>query len=107
MFIVGSRGMPRRYYEYVESFTWLNQLATVGAFFLGTSLFVTLGYLIWGAIRGPAADNNPWGALSLEWHTSSPPIEHNFHGQPTVDAGPYDYPEESSGTDSSSQWVPA
>ncbi|MGB0639457.1 MAG: cytochrome c oxidase subunit I [Myxococcota bacterium] len=107
MFIVGSRGMPRRYYEYVESFTWLNQLATVGAFFLGTSLFVTLGYLIWGAIRGPAAADNPWGALSLEWQTSSPPIEHNFHGQPTVDAGPYDYPEASSGADSSSRWVPA
>jgi cytochrome c oxidase subunit 1 len=94
MFIVGSRGMPRRYHQYQEAFAWLNQVATVGAFLLATSLFVTLGYLVWGAFRGPVASANPWGGLSLEWRAESPPIAHNFASQPTVQAGPYDFPEE-------------
>ncbi len=91
MFVVGSRGMPRRYYEYIASFESLNQIATVGAICLGTSLFVTLGYLIYGAFRGEIASENPWNARSLEWQTASPPIEHNFHYQPTVSSTPYDY----------------
>ena len=94
MFLVGSRGMPRRYYEYIASYQTLNQIATVGAFLLGISLFVTLGYLIYGAIWGPVASRNPWNGLSLEWRTATPPIEHNFHGQPTVSGTPYDYPVE-------------
>jgi len=92
MFLVGSRGMPRRYYEYIATFESLNQIATVGAVLLGLSLFITLGYLVWGAIWGPVAIRNPWNGLSLEWRTASPPIEHNFHDQPTVSGGPYDYP---------------
>jgi cytochrome c oxidase subunit 1 len=91
MFVVGSRGMPRRYYEYIISYQSLNQIATVGAITLGISLFVTLGYLIYGAFRGEPAGDNPWNGLSLEWTTVSPPIEHNFHDQPTVSATPYDY----------------
>lgn len=91
MFVVGSRGMPRRYYEYIVSYQSLNQIATVGAIILGISLFVTLGYLIYGAFRGEPAGDNPWNGLSLEWTTVSPPIEHNFHDQPTVSATPYDY----------------
>jgi cytochrome c oxidase subunit 1 len=91
MFVVGSRGMPRRYYEYIVSYQSLNQIATVGAITLGISLFVTLGYLIYGAFRGEPAGDNPWNGLSLEWTTVSPPIEHNFHDQPTVSATPYDY----------------
>jgi cytochrome c oxidase subunit 1 len=94
MFVVGSRGMPRRYYEYIVEFETLNQIATVGAITLGISLFVTLGYLIWGAFRGEAAGDNPWNAKSLEWTTVSPPIEHNFHHQPTVSGTPYEYDEE-------------
>ena len=92
MFVAGSKGMPRRYYEYVATFEVFNQVATIGAITLGLSLFVTLGYLLWSAFWGPPAGTNPWNGLSLEWRTASPPIEHNFHGQPTVNAGPYDYP---------------
>jgi len=94
MFVAGSRGMPRRYHEYQEVFRMMNEVATVGAWCLGSSLFLTLGYLVWGALKGPPAPANPWGGLSLEWHTESPPTAHNFHGQPTVSSGPYDYPEE-------------
>ena len=84
--------MPRRYYEYIASYETLNQIATVGAITLGISLFITLGYLIWGAIWGEPAGRNPWNAMSLEWKTETPPIEHNFHDQLTVAGGPYEYP---------------
>jgi cytochrome c oxidase subunit 1 len=107
MFLVGSRGMPRRYYEYIASFQSLNQIATVGAILLGLSLFVTLGYLVWGAIWGPVASANPWNGLSLEWRTASPPIEHNFHDQPTVQGGPYDYPVGPTEPDTIGTGVPA
>ena len=60
MFIVGTRGMPRRYYEYIASYETLNQIATIGAGVLGLSLFVTLGYLIYGAFKGEPASENPW-----------------------------------------------
>jgi len=94
MFIVGTRGMPRRYYEYIASYQTLNQIATVGAGVLALSLFVTLGYLIYGAFKGQPASENPWNAKSLEWKTSSPPIEHNFHDQLIVSGTPYEYPEQ-------------
>ena len=29
----------------------------------------------------------------MEWETATPPIEHNFHGQPLCKHGPYDFPE--------------
>jgi cytochrome c oxidase subunit 1 len=43
-------------------------------------------------MRGTKAPQNPWHADTLEWtHTSTPPIEHNFHEQPVVTHGPYRY----------------
>ena len=33
------------------------------------------------------------GGASLEWATQTPPIEHNFHGQPRVDSDPYNFPQ--------------
>ena len=31
--------------------------------------------------------------MTLEWHTASPPIEHNFKIIPHVTGSPYDFPE--------------
>jgi cytochrome c oxidase subunit 1 len=46
---------------------------------------------IYSLAAGPKAPPNPWGGLSLEWETASPPIEHNFHHEPIVKHGPYDF----------------
>ena len=78
--------MPRRYYEYIASYQTLNQIATVGAFLLGIPLFVTLGYLIAGNL-GPVVHATR-GMDSLSSAYSDTPIEHNFHGQPTVSGTP-------------------
>jgi cytochrome c oxidase subunit 1 len=89
-FVLGSRGMPRRYARYVLEFQELHQLSTVGAFVLGVGLFVALGVLIHSLARGMKAPPNPWGACTLEWQCSSPPPYYNFLSAPTVNE-PYDY----------------
>ncbi len=92
-FVAGSRGMPRRYHEYSPQFEIWQFWSTVGSFVLAAGLFLTLFYLLWSLKGGARAPRNPWGAMSLEWETRSPPIEHNFSAQVICRAGPYDYAE--------------
>jgi cytochrome c oxidase subunit 1 len=44
---------------------------------------------------GPKAGDNPWGAVGLEWQTTSPPPTHNFIHPPVV-TEPYEYTREAS-----------
>jgi cytochrome c oxidase subunit 1 len=91
-FVMGTQGMPRRYASYLPEFTFMHQLSTVGSFVLATGLFLHLGVFLHSLAAGPRAPANPWGGLTLEWtHAASPPIEHNFHHEPVVTHGPYDY----------------
>jgi len=48
-------------------------------------------YLIYAIFKGAPAGNNPWGALTLEWTTSSPPAHHNFEPDPKLEYDAYDY----------------
>ncbi len=90
-FIIGQQGMPRRYSTYVPQFQLQHVLSTIGAYMIGAGLLFTLAYLLRSLKTGKAAPGDPWGAVSLEWTIQSPPIEHNFHGQPRVDCSPYDF----------------
>ena len=86
MHALGLRGMPRRVYTYQPHLGWadLNMLATAGG------VLLTLGVLAFmiNAARslraGEPAGENPWGAATLEWATSSPPPAYNFLYPPTV-----------------------
>jgi len=90
-FILGSRGMPRRYYNYLDQYQGLHAFSTVGSWVLGLGLFITAAYLL-ASLRKPYdAPENPWGGSTLEWKTSSPPIAHNFEEQPVLERAPYDY----------------
>lgn len=89
-FVMGSRGMPRRYARYVEEFQDLHQASSIGAFILGFGLFVALGVLMHSLRYGRKAPPNPWGGATLEWQCSSPPPFYNFKNPPTVN-DPYDY----------------
>ncbi len=96
-FVMGQQGMPRRYYTYVPQFQQQHVLSTVGAYILLIGFLWTAYYLLASlrksaAPKQPIADS-PWGGTSLEWHTQTPPIEHNFHGQPRVDSDPYNFPQ--------------
>lgn len=90
MMLLGVMGMPRRVYTYPNLPGWgtLNFIETIGAAIItvGTALFV------WNIIvshrnaeaQGPLPDD-PWGGgQSLEWATSSPPPEFNFHALPPI-----------------------
>jgi cytochrome c oxidase subunit 1 len=90
-FLLGSRGMPRRYYNYLPQFQGLHAISTVGSWIIALGFFLTAAYLL-ASLRKPMdAPDNPWGGTTLEWTTSSPPITHNFEDQPVLERAPYDY----------------
>jgi len=90
-FLLGSRGMPRRYYNYLDQYQPLHAFSSYGSWVLGLGFIVMAVYLIHAIFKGRIAGNNPWGALTLEWTTSSPPDPHNFKDTPVLTHGPYDY----------------
>jgi hypothetical protein len=83
-FVMGSRGMPRRYWDYDPQYTIFHQLSTIGAFVLGISIFVSVIYLLASFKFGKKAPRNPWGATSLEWQAPTPPTLYNFETPPVL-----------------------
>jgi cytochrome c oxidase subunit 1 len=83
---LGLRGMPRRIAVYAADQHWsfLNMLSTIGAYLLGVAMLPFL-WNVWITWRhGELVGNNPWGAGTLEWATTSPPPEHNFDALPPI-----------------------
>jgi cytochrome c oxidase subunit I len=92
MLVLGLMGMPRRYYDYLPEFTTLNQVSTVGSWILAVGIILMLSNLIVGMRRGEKVGRNPWGGVTLEWQTLSPPPLQNFDKAPEVsENGPYDF----------------
>jgi cytochrome c oxidase subunit 1 len=92
-FVLGYLGMPRRYHVYPDEFQVLNVFSTAGASILGIGYLLPVLYLIWSMRYGPKSEANHWGAVGLEWQTSSPPPTENFDHTPVVTSEPYDYRE--------------
>jgi cytochrome c oxidase subunit I len=90
-FILGYLGMPRRYHAYPPEFQVLNVLSSAGASILGLGYLIPMLYLMWSLRYGRVAPVNPWGAVGLEWTTSSPPPTENFKEVPIVTWDAYDY----------------
>jgi len=82
-FIIGSRGMPRRYFDYTRlleahpEFTFYQIISTVGGFMFVGGLALVAFVLIRSLFAGRPAPANPWGAATLEWQCSSPPPHEN------------------------------
>lgn len=86
--ILGVMGMPRRVYTYADYPGWtaLNVVASLGAIAMAAGT-LTLLWNIWVSLRhGEVAGNNPWGAFTLEWATTSPPPAENFEMIPRVES---------------------
>jgi cytochrome c oxidase subunit I len=86
MHILGLMGMPRRVYTYTPEMGWdnLNLLSSAGAAVFAASFAVLIVNVILSLRRGELAGDNPWGASTLEWATSSPPPPYNFSRIPVV-----------------------
>jgi len=91
MFYIGIKGMPRRYYDYLEEYTDQNLVSSVGAMILITGLIIVIINLIYAGFKGKKAVSNPWGGSTLEWTVPSPPPLENFEEIPEVTTGPYTY----------------
>jgi cytochrome c oxidase subunit I len=91
-FILGYLGMPRRYHAYPPEFQVLNVLSSAGASILGVGYLIPMLYLMWSLRYGRLAGSNPWGAVGLEWTTTSPPPTENFAETPVVTWDAYEYP---------------
>ena len=90
-FILGAQGMPRRYWDYLPEFTTLNQVSTVGSWFIALGFLYAAIYLLQAIFSGVKAPGNPWQALTLEWQSPSPPPTENFLETPVVTSWPYEY----------------
>lgn len=86
MHVLGLQGMPRRVYTYVPELGWdtLNALPLGGVVLMAASFLLFLGNVGWSLKHGEMAGDNPWGAGTLEWATSSPPPNCNYYDLPTV-----------------------
>jgi cytochrome c oxidase subunit 1 len=96
MFLLGMGGHMRRIYNPLQ-YDFLKPLAPVNQFATIAMIVLLLGQIpfvlnFFGSLRyGAKAADNPWGANTLEWQTSSPPPHGNFPTPPTVHRGPYDF----------------
>ena len=90
-FVLGAKGMPRRYFDYIIEYQPMNRISTIGSYMIGLGFVVVLIAVIKALMSSERAGANPWGAKTLEWTTSSPPPHDNFHTTPIVTAGPYEY----------------
>jgi cytochrome c oxidase subunit 1 len=89
MFILGYKGMPRRYADYLPQFQDLHVIATVGSWIMVGGIVLMFANLIRGLFKGEKAPNNPWEGTTLEWRLSAPPPPENFEEIPIVTGGPY------------------
>jgi cytochrome c oxidase subunit 1 len=90
-FLLGLKGMPRRYYEYLPRFQPYHEVSTIGSWILALGFIIMAIYLIHSLFKGKQVGDNPWGGLTFEWTTTSPPPPDNFKEMPVVTHGPYDY----------------
>jgi cytochrome c oxidase subunit 1 len=84
MFFLGFEGMPRRVPDYAPRFGDLNLLSSIGAGLIALGILAFLAN-VWVSLRRRVpAGEDPWGAQTLEWATSSPPPPHNFDSLPPI-----------------------
>ena len=90
MHVLGLRGMQRRVADYLPSLgpggslTTPNLVATIGSYVMAIGAILFIANVVQAFRRKEPAGDDPWGSYTLEWITSSPPPEHNFHWLPPI-----------------------
>ena len=85
---LGLDGMTRRVYTYMADSGWgtLNMVSTVGSWIIALGVIGLVVNIVWSAIAGEVAIDNPWNAGTLEFGTPLPPPPYNFAHIPVVTA---------------------
>jgi cytochrome c oxidase subunit 1 len=83
---LGLQGMPRRYIDYPEAFSYWNHISSIGYAITAVGVLIFLITVVEMFIVRRKAGNNPWGegATTLEWTLSSPPPFHQFNELPVI-----------------------
>jgi len=84
MFFLGYEGMPRRVANYEPGLGDLNLLSSIGAGVIAIGVLLVLANFVVSLRRRVPAGDNPWGAQTLEWWTTSPPPRDNFTSLPEI-----------------------
>jgi cytochrome c oxidase subunit 1 len=91
MHFLGLQGMPRRYPDYAEAYSYWNHFSTMGYMVMAFSIVIFLINIAYAFIAGKPAEDNYWGegATTLEWTLSSPPPFHQFETLPIIEDTPH------------------
>jgi cytochrome c oxidase subunit 1 len=89
-FVMGSHGMPRRYFNYVGQYKPYHEFSSIGSYIMAVGFVIIAVYLLHSLFRGRRAPANPWGGATMEWQCASPPPPENFD-QPPPAGDPYDF----------------
>ena len=112
MHFLGLAGVPRRYYSFsafpmFDNLVDINQFITSFAILAAVVQVIFLFNFFYSMFRGPKAEQNPWGANTLEWTTPMANTHGNWPGAlPTVHRWPYDYSKPGKDQDFVPQTVP-
>jgi cytochrome c oxidase subunit 1 len=90
---VGLLGMRRRIGDYDPALgiQTTHLLITIAGFIIGLSILIAFVNIIYSAVRGRVAQDNPWRSRSPEFQLPSPAPVHNYPQPITVIGEPYDY----------------
>ncbi|MGB5950066.1 MAG: cytochrome c oxidase subunit I [Parvibaculum sp.] len=83
---LGLAGMPRRYADYPDVYTFWNHISSIGSYISAFGVLIFLVGVVHAFAKKQKAADNPWGegATTLEWTLSSPPPFHQFNELPRI-----------------------
>lgn len=75
---LGLQGMPRRYSDYPDAYSYWNFLSSVGSLLSTLGVFIFC-YIIWEALVAQRPAITPYFLSRQEWMHNLPPIDHTYH----------------------------
>ncbi|MBZ9961527.1 cytochrome c oxidase subunit I [Mesorhizobium sp. BR1-1-14] len=86
MHMLGLQGMPRRVYTYPPASGWggTNLFISISSLVVFAGFALLVLNMLLSLRNGRLAGDNPWGASTLEWATTSPPASYDFSRLPVV-----------------------
>nr|AXS65139.1 cytochrome c oxidase subunit 1 [Cucujoidea sp. 21 KM-2017] len=81
---LGLSGMPRRYSDYPDAYTWWNVMSSIGSIISLMSVFFLI-FTIWESLTVQRKSLSSLNMItSIEWLQMLPPMEHSFSEQPML-----------------------